>query len=262
MKLTKIIEKYWDFIIISFATLAVITTHHVTTNLKVSIPASTQQEVLPVSETKPTIENTSKVVNVLTEVSTKKEPEAPQLEEILTTKPSISSKLGHFNYQEADKKDLITIASYAQGKYQRYEQLHKDAALALMQMIYAARDNGVWIVPVSGYRDIKKQQRLFQAQIRRKGSEKEAAKSSAPPGYSEHHTGYTIDLTDGKLINRDITSDFASSDAYQWLVGNAHRFGYELSFPKNNSQGVNYEPWHWRYIGSDTALRTFANARN
>ena len=258
MKLTNILEKYWYFITIILATLIVITTHRAMDGSKSPNLASTQPE-LPLSKIESTPENSSKVVNVSTEVE---KSEALKPKQISTITSNKSSKLGHLNYQEADKEDLVTIASYAQGKYQRYEQLHKDAALALMKMIYAARDNRVWIVPVSGYRDVEKQHHLFQAQIRRKGSEKEAAKSSAPPGYSEHHTGYTIDLTDGKLVNRDITSDFASTDAYQWLVGNAHQFGFELSFPKNNSQGVNYEPWHWRYIGSQEALKTFADARN
>lgn len=256
MKFKNILEKYWDLIIIIFAALIVITTHHATNGSKSPVIASIQQE-LPHSKIKPSSEDTKVVLS--NEID---KPEASKPEEIPTTTPNISSKLGHFNYLEADKEDLVTIASYAQGKYQRYEQLHKDAALALMRMIYAARDNGVWIVPVSGYRDVEKQRNLFQAQIRRKGSEKEAAKSSAPPGYSEHHTGYTIDLTDGRLVNRDITSDFASTDAYRWLVDNAHRFGFELSFPKNNSQDVNYEPWHWRYIGSPEARKTFANAKN
>ena len=60
-------------------------------------------------------------------------------------------KLGHFPYQEAIEDDLVIVASYAQGQYQRYERLHQDAAMALMRMIYAARDSRVWIVPVSGY---------------------------------------------------------------------------------------------------------------
>ena len=258
MKFTSILEKYWHFITITFATLILITTHRAMNSLKFPNIASTQ-EISSHSNIEYTIENSSKVVNVLTEIE---KSEVSKSKQISTTTSNKYSKLGHFNYQEADREDLVTIASYAQGKYQRYEKLHKDAALALMKMIYAARDDGVWIVPVSGYRDVEKQDSLFQAQIKRKGSEKEAAKSSAPPGYSEHHTGYTIDLTDGKLVNRDITSDFASTDAYQWLVNNAHQFGFELSFPKNNSQGVNYEPWHWRYIGSQEALKTFADARN
>lgn len=194
-------------------------------------------------------------------------PVESQEASILTSKLALNKvvvkppKLGHFPYQEAKKDDLVIVASYAQGQYQRYERLHKDAAMALMQMIYAARDSGVWIVPVSGYRDIEKQDYLFKAQVRRRGSEAAAAKLSAPPGHSEHHTGYTVDLTDGHLLNQDITYKFASTEAYQWLLNNADKFGFELSFPRNNTQGVSFEPWHWRYVGSSDALETFAEAK-
>lgn len=194
-------------------------------------------------------------------------PAEPQETNTLTSELALNKvvieppRLGHFPYHEAKEDDLVIVASYAQGKYQRYERLHKDAAMALMQMIYAARDSGVWIVPVSGYRDIEKQDYLFKAQVKRRGSEVAAAKLSAPPGHSEHHTGYTVDLADGHLLNKDITYEFASTKAYQWLLRNANKFGFELSFPKNNPQGVSFEPWHWRYIGSSDAIKIFAGAR-
>ena len=211
-------------------------------------------------ETKSTVDNFS---SENTELSVDQQKDNSSTSEVALNKVTIKpTKLGHFPYQEAKEEDLVVVASYAQGQYQRYERLHKDAALALMQMIYAARDNGVWIVPVSGYRDIEKQDYLFKAQVRRRGSEEAAAKLSAPPGHSEHHSGYTVDLTDGHLLNQDITYRFASTDAYKWLMSNAHKFGFELSFPENNSQGVSFEPWHWRYVGSPDALETFANARS
>lgn len=151
----------------------------------------------------------------------------------------------------------MIISSYAQGEDQRFEQLSSQAALALMKLIYAARDQGVWIVPVSGFRNVKDQEILFQNQIRRRGSPKAAAKVSAPPGYSEHHTGYALDLADGHFPTEDITSDFAKSDAFRWLNQNAKAYGFELSFPEGNSQGVSYEPWHWRYISTHEAQLIF-----
>lgn len=168
-------------------------------------------------------------------------------------------KLGHFPYAEADNNKLVIIASYAQLEYQRFEKLSPEAALALMKLIYAARDEGVWIVPVSGFRNIADQEKLFERQIEKRGSPKAAAKLSAPPGYSEHHTGYAIDLTDGNFPKRDITFDFAQTDAFKWLELHAKEFGFEMSFPKGNLQGVSYEPWHWRFIGSPIASEIFAH---
>ena len=168
------------------------------------------------------------------------------------------TKLGHLPYQEGDSQQMITIASYAQGEYQRFERLAPETALALMKLIYAAREDGVWIIPVSGFRTIAYQDKLWQSQIQRQGSPEAAAKISAPPGYSEHHTGYALDLTDGNLKSRDdITYKFAETDAFKWLNLHAKEFGFELSFPKDNPQGVSYEPWHWRFIGSSTARTLF-----
>ena len=179
----------------------------------------------------------------------------------LETQPLEEKNLGHFPYKESNSKQMMIFASYAQDKNQRFEKLAPEAALALMKMIYAARDEGVWLVPVSGFRTVETQEKLFKAQIKRRGSVEAAAKISAPPGYSEHHTGFAIDLTDGNFPKKDLTIDFENTNAYQWLIPHAQDFGFELSFPPNNLQGVSYEPWHWRYIGSPEAAAAFAQAR-
>lgn len=170
---------------------------------------------------------------------------------------SKSVKHGHFRYAQAEANQLVYIASYATGEYQRFECLHLDAAKALMKMISAAREQGVWIIPVSGFRNYENQAQLFQAQIQRKGSEKEAARVSAPVGYSEHHTGFAVDLADGSVLGKDVSQTFENTQAFQWLTKNARRFGFELSFPRYNKQQISYEPWHWRYIGSQSAQAIF-----
>ena len=129
-------------------------------------------------------------------------------------------------------------------------------------MIYAARDEGVWIIPVSGFRDIVSQELLFKKQIQKRGSPEAAAKLSAPPGYSEHHTGYAIDLADGSYPKKDVTYEFENTNAYRWLTLHAKDFGFEMSFTANNSQGVSYEPWHWRFVGSPDSTKIFEQARS
>ncbi|WP_019499043.1 M15 family metallopeptidase [Pseudanabaena sp. PCC 6802] len=170
-------------------------------------------------------------------------------------------KLGHFPYSESQDLDMVYIGSYAEKENQRFEKLSLEAALALMKLIYAARDDNTWIVPVSGFRSIEQQEKLYKDQIQRRGSETEAAKISAPPGYSEHHTGYAVDLTDGNSHLTDLTYKFAESDAFRWLSQHAREYGFELSFPQNNFQGVSYEPWHWRFVGSPKAEEIFKQAR-
>ncbi|MEL7333600.1 MAG: M15 family metallopeptidase [Cyanobacteria bacterium J06560_2] len=161
------------------------------------------------------------------------------------------AKYGHFPYLEGNPADMSLVASYAEGTGHRAETLHPEAAAALLEMVAAARVDGIWLVPASGFRTIAQQRTLFNAQIERKGSPEAAARISAPPGYSEHHTGYAVDLADGALPQtQDIDDSFADTEAYQWLLANAQNHGFELSFPQDNPQGIAFEPWHWRYIGS------------
>jgi D-alanyl-D-alanine carboxypeptidase len=55
---------------------------------------------------------------------------------------------------------------------------------------------------------------------------------------------------------------FETTDAYRWLTCHAKEFGFEISFKQNNSQGVSFEPWRWRYVGTPDAAAIFTQARN
>ncbi|NJN21765.1 MAG: M15 family metallopeptidase [Leptolyngbya sp. RL_3_1] len=166
--------------------------------------------------------------------------------------------LGHRHYDQAFIDNLTVVSSYGAAKgIQRFEYLHQDAALALMKMSDAARADGVWIVPVSGFRDQERQRQLFEAQVQRQGSPQSAAQSVAPPGYSEHHTGYAVDLADGLARAKDISRRFVDTQAFEWLMAHGQDFGFELSFPEDNPQGIIFEPWHWRYVGSAHAQHLF-----
>jgi LAS superfamily LD-carboxypeptidase LdcB len=151
------------------------------------------------------------------------------------------------------RRILVQIGTY----YQRKEFLDKEAAEAFKRMKADAQTNGIKIAPISGFRSIASQNKLFQRQIQRQGSKEAAARLSAPPGYSEHHTGYAIDLGDGDRPNADLKFDFEQTEAYEWLTVRAQEYGFQLSFPRNNSQGVSFEPWHWRYLASSRAKQIF-----
>ena len=168
--------------------------------------------------------------------------------------------LGHLSYAVAPESNLMMVGSYGLGEYQRFEYLDKEAGKALMNLIYAAREEGVWLIPISAFRDLDRQKKLFDNQVNKLGSETEAAKLSAPPGYSEHHTGLAIDLGDGLNRKYDLAVDFDQTAAFKWLGKNAQQFGFELSFPLDNSQGISYEPWHWRFVGSEAAKSIFSRA--
>lgn len=164
--------------------------------------------------------------------------------------------LGHFPYSEAKGSELAPIVADGTLK------LRKAAAAEFLAMVDAARIDGVTLVPISGFRSIADQEYLFfQIKAERGQVPTERAEVSAPPGYSEHHTGYAVDIGDGNVPATHLSPKFEGTAAFKWLRANAAYFSFELSFPRNNPQGVSYEPWHWRFTGDRHSLETFYKTR-
>ncbi|BBD53510.1 putative carboxypeptidase [Planktothrix agardhii NIES-204] len=165
--------------------------------------------------------------------------------------------LGHLPYQEAPESELKSIT--ADGGH----RLRKAAAKAYQEMEQDARASGVSLVPISTFRSVKDQETIFfEIKAQRGQMATKRAEVSAPPGYSEHHTGYAIDIGDGGRPSTDLNVSFEETPAFQWLKDHAAFHSFELSFPKDNPQGVSYEPWHWRFVGDRDSLETFYKARN
>lgn len=164
--------------------------------------------------------------------------------------------LGHFAYAEAPLEELQPIV--ANGNI----RMRSPAAQEFQAMVRAARASGVILVPISGFRSLQEQQHVyFDIQAQRGQTVTKRAEVSAPPGYSEHHTGYAVDIGDGATPATNLNPNFDQTRAFQWLSANAARFHFEMSFPKDNPQGVSYEPWHWRFVGDRSSLETFYKAR-
>ncbi|HEB94537.1 MAG TPA: D-alanyl-D-alanine carboxypeptidase family protein, partial [Gammaproteobacteria bacterium] len=66
---------------------------------------------------------------------------------------------------------------------------------------------------------------------------------SAAPGYSEHHTGCALDLTTTDID--DLCENFDQTIAFEWLQQHGINYGFSLSYPKNITHKIAYEPWHW-----------------
>lgn len=164
--------------------------------------------------------------------------------------------LGHFAYAEAPQAELQPINGDGGIK------LRKAAAAAFRQMSGTAQAEGIILAPLSAFRSLSDQQHVFfEVKAERAQTPNKRAEVSAPPGYSEHHTGYAIDIGDGSVPATNLSPAFDQTAASNWLKQNAVRFNFELSFPKNNPQGVTYEPWHWRFVGDRQSLETFYKAR-
>lgn len=160
--------------------------------------------------------------------------------------------LNHRAYAEAPLDSLVAVT--ADGLV----TLRQPAAAQLQAMMAQARQDGVMLRAVSGFRSIEDQRYLFfEVKAERGESPTRRAEVSAPPGYSEHHTGYAVDLADVNQPDTDLDESFDGTPAFRWLSQNAAFYGFELSFPEGNEQGVSYEPWHWRFVGDQTSLETF-----
>jgi D-alanyl-D-alanine carboxypeptidase len=158
--------------------------------------------------------------------------------------------LGHFPFPEVAPDQLVAVTP---GML-----LRPDAAEALLAMQRAAARQGVDLAILSAYRDRELQRELFfGVKAERNQSSRDRARVSAPPGFSEHSTGFAVDLGDASRPDTDLSTAFEQTAAFRWLAANAARHHFHLSFPPDNPQGVAYEPWHWRYEGSTEALRLF-----
>ena len=151
--------------------------------------------------------------------------------------------LGHLPYSEAPTNELVAVSGDGQIK------LRTAAADAYNRMAAAALADGIALVPLSGFRTIADQEYLFfRVKEQRAQVATQRAEVSAPPGHSEHHTGYAIDIGDPDQPDTHLSESFAQTPAFQWLTAHAARFSFELSFPPENPQGISYEPWHWRFV--------------
>ena len=125
----------------------------------------------------------------------------------------------------------------------REHRLTPAAAAAWQAMRAAALADGVILKIESAFRSIERQAEIVRAKLERGLSLDAILEVSAPPGYSEHHTGRAIDVTTDGV--QPLADEFEKTEAFRWLSTNAARFGFSLSYPAGNPHGYAYEPWHW-----------------
>lgn len=131
----------------------------------------------------------------------------------------------------------------------------------LTEMFTAAAQDGINLVVCSPYRDISRQEYLFDRKMKfyiGRGysyidAYKEASSVVTVPGASEHQIGISLDIICDTYSQ--LNEGFGDTVAGRWLMDNAHRYGFILRYPKDKEEitGIIYEPWHYRYVGVEAA---------
>lgn len=162
----------------------------------------------------------------------------------------VADKLRPLNPKTYAPNDLVAVPSSGGNNLMR-----KEAANAFKTMIAAFhKQTGLNMVNQSAYRSYNEQVAVYGGYVKSMG-QKEADRGSARPGFSEHQTGLSTDIA-ASPANCTLNECFDTTAQYKWLAKNAYKYGFELRYPKGkeNVTGYKYEPWHWRYLGTDLAL--------
>lgn len=151
-----------------------------------------------------------------------------------------------------------------------YESILADDARAQIRRIVfadlaalrdAARTAGHRLVIVSAYRSYAQQEATFAYWVSVGGYE-QALRTSARPGHSEHQLGTTLDFGDGSAAPWEY-ADWAATPTGGWLARHAPEYGFVMTYPRGRSAVTcyDYEPWHYRWVGRDVAMRVTASTR-
>lgn len=143
--------------------------------------------------------------------------------------------------EEAIRPDIVPIVQHAElldgyAVMDGRVQLSKEVARRFVTMIAAAREDGVsHFIINSGFRGFDEQAELYE----QKGSD-----YALPAGYSEHNLGLSVDVGSTQM-------KMERADEGKWLAEHAWKYGFVMRYPKNKSDitGIQYEPWHIRYVG-------------
>lgn len=137
----------------------------------------------------------------------------------------------------------------------------------VQEMMADAKQDGVELLLASSYRTVERQTELFNEQVqyfKNLGYSDTQAYNNAKewvaiPGTSEHHTGLALDIVTPTYQVLDY--GFDTTEAFKWLYENCSEYGFILRYPKDKSDitKITYEPWHYRYVGVETAKYIMEN---
>ena len=119
------------------------------------------------------------------------------------------------------------------------------AAIAFLKMQEEAKKDSIEFIIVSAFRSFDYQKGIIIRKLNMGRKLKDILKENTLPGYSEHHTGRAVDFIEKGWYS--LSTSFDKTKEFQWLMENANKYGFYLSYPEGNKNGIMYEPWHWMY---------------
>lgn len=133
---------------------------------------------------------------------------------------------------------------------------------ALQRMLDDAKAAGTPLQIISGFRTMERSEKLYREEVQawvnlgysQEDALVEAAARVAPPGTSEHHSGLAVDIFTAGWVGGFVDA-FEDDPGGRWLHQHCAEYGFILRFPKNKTEitGIDYEPWHFRYVGEEYA---------
>lgn len=163
----------------------------------------------------------------------------------------VADKLRPLNPSDWEPPDLVEVpVAYANQPYLR--QAASDAVVAMFAA-FSAESGGLQMQSQSAYRSYSSQESVYAGWVSSLG-QAGADLTSARPGYSEHQTGLSIDVS-ASPATCSLEQCFGDTVQGQWLAAEAWRFGFTVRYPngKTDVTGYEYEPWHMRYVGLELA---------
>ena len=172
-----------------------------------------------------------------------------RIEQLTRPEPyaSLNQKLG-IHTKTINQPIHLTAAQLVDSDidcFDRPTKLHPKAHKAWQQLKRAALSDGVKLSLVSAFRSMSYQAGLIKNKLETGQHLKDILCTNTPPGHSEHHTGCAIDITTEGF--EPLAEAFEQSQAFVWLTDHAAEFDFFMSYPRDNSLGIIYEPWHWCY---------------
>lgn len=190
----------------------------------------------------------------------------PQLHSVKKSSPNsiLKSEFNKSKYSLSDPSSIWIVVNKSRPLYPAYyapkdlilvgnsQTMRRAAAAALTKLFNAAAEKGLRLSALSGYRSYATQVSVYGNEVKNYGQQI-ADSESARPGYSEHQTGWAVDLGGGGC---GIEACFGNTPEGKWVAANAYKYGFIVRYTaaKQAITGYRAEPWHIRYIGTELSI--------